>query len=92
MAAKIADANTQAQAAVSKVVSLVPDQGDKTRQAANNDALKKARLNIKIAKDDLVAARKDAEIVLKALKKAGDVTKGNDDHSASSTNATSSGN
>ena len=81
MATQIADANTQAQAAVNKVVALIPDQGDKTKQAENNAALKKARLNIQIAKKDLAAARKDADTVLKALKKAGNV---------SNTNATSS--
>ncbi len=68
MNAKLADANVQANAAVSHTVSLTPDNGDKTKLAANNAALKQARADIKIGLQDLQAARKDAGTIVTGLK------------------------
>ncbi len=68
MSSKLSDASTQSQAAVSVSSGLVPDEGDKTKKAQNAAALKAARANIKAAHTDLIAARKDAEIIVKGLK------------------------
>ena len=69
--AKASDANTQSQAAVSETVSLKADNGDKTVMASNTAALKDARSKIQAATKDLVAARKDAQTIIEALKKSG---------------------
>jgi len=66
---KIADANTQANAAVTEVVSLKPDNGDKTVMAANIAALKDARKKVQVAQQDFVAARKDAETIVKGIRR-----------------------
>ncbi len=65
---KIADAKIQAVAAQSGVVSLVPDQGNKTTLASNTAALKAARANIKTATNDLQTARQDAKKITQSLK------------------------
>jgi hypothetical protein len=67
MNAKVADANTQANAAVSEIASLQPDNGDTTIMASNTAALKDARTKIQAGQQDLVAARKDAGTIVKAL-------------------------
>jgi hypothetical protein len=69
VSAKIADAMTQAQAAVAEVTPLTPDQGDKTKMAANTAALKDARSKISAAETDIKAAYKDISTVLAAVKK-----------------------
>ncbi len=72
--AKLADAKTQAQAAIAEVAPLVPDNGDKTIMAANTQALKDARMKVKAAVADLKAARADAKKIvatIKILKKKG---------------------
>ncbi len=63
----IANANTQAQAALNLVLPLVPDNGDKAVQDKNMAALKEARANIKKAMEEIALARKDAETIIKAL-------------------------
>jgi len=65
--AKVADANTQAQAAVSEISGLTPDQGNQTRMQVNTSALKDARSKIQTAQKDLVAARQDAQTIVKSL-------------------------
>jgi hypothetical protein len=67
MNAKIADANVQVQAAVNETIGLKPDNGDKTIMQANTAALKDARTKIRAANQDLITARKDAGVVVKAL-------------------------
>lgn len=67
--AKIKDAVSQARAAISEVTGLLPDQGDKTKMAANTAALKDARSKIQTANKDLVAARKDAQSIVDFLRK-----------------------
>ena len=67
MNAKIADAKTQADAAVALVAMLTPDNGDKAKMDANNQALKDARAKIKAGLADLEAARKDAHSIIQAL-------------------------
>jgi hypothetical protein len=67
MNAKITDANTQVNAAVSETASLQPDNGDATIQASNTAALKDAHAKIQAAQKDLVAARADAGTIVKAL-------------------------
>ena len=69
--AKIADANVQAQAAISATVSLTPDNGDKTKAEANTAALKAARAQLEAGTKDLKTARKDAETIVKGLKAFG---------------------
>lgn len=64
---KVADANIQAQAAVAEVVNLTPDNGDQAQMQSNTAALQDARAKIKAAEQDLIAARKDAGIIVKAL-------------------------
>ena len=67
MNAKIADANTQAKAAVSGISGLQPDNGDQTVMQSNTAALKAARVDIQTAQNDLVAARKDAGTIVKVV-------------------------
>jgi len=66
--AKSADAKTEAQAAVSEVSALKPDNGDQTLLQANTAALKDARSKIQAAGKDLQAARQDATDIIKDLK------------------------
>jgi hypothetical protein len=66
--AKVSDAGTQAQAAVTAIASLSPDNGDKTKQQANVAALQDARAKVVAAQKDLVAARADAKTVVDAVK------------------------
>ncbi len=65
--AKIADAEVQANAAISGTASLTPDNGDKAKMEANLKALKDARAKIQAAQQDLVAARKDAGTITRVL-------------------------
>ena len=67
MNAKIADANVQAQAAVTETASLQPDNGNATVMASNTATLKDARTKIQTAQQDLVKARQDAGVIVKAL-------------------------
>lgn len=67
MNAKVADANTQAEAAVSLVANLQPDQGNAGVEASNKTALQNARADIKIALADLKTARQDAGNIIKAV-------------------------
>jgi hypothetical protein len=66
--AKINDAATQAQAAVTEAAALTPDNGDKTKLAANLSALKDARAKVVAGQGDLQAARKDAMSIITAVK------------------------
>jgi len=67
IAAKLADASTQAQTALSEVSSLVPDNGDTAKATANKQALTDARSKIKTASQDIQAARKDFTNILKGF-------------------------
>lgn len=67
MNAKIADAQTQANAVAVELSSLKPDNGDATVKASNTAALKDARSKAQAGQADLVAARKDAGTIVKAL-------------------------
>lgn len=67
MNAKIADANVQANAAITLIANLKPDNGDKAVFEANQKALKDARAKIKLGTTDLQAARKDAGSIIKGL-------------------------
>lgn len=66
--AKVSDANTQAQAAATEVASLTPDNGVQAQMQANTAALKDARAKIKVAQQDLTAARQDAVTIIADLK------------------------
>jgi hypothetical protein len=68
-AAKIADAGSEAQAAVALIAPLAPDGGDKDKMTANRAVIKDARAKIVAAHKSLVDARKDADTVIKALVK-----------------------
>lgn len=65
--AKVAAAQTQAQAAANEVAALKPDMGSQTQFQANLAALKDARSKLQAAQKDLVAARKDAGAIAKAI-------------------------
>ncbi len=78
--AKTGEASLQSQAAISGVMSLQPDQGDKTVQASNTAALKAARAKIKLAMQAVQTAYADARAVAQSLKVSGGA-------SASSTNS-----
>jgi len=67
MNAKISDANAKAQAAVTFVANLQPDQGNATVAASNKTALQNARADIKAALADLKTARQDAGSIVKAI-------------------------
>lgn len=83
MSSKLKDAATQAQAAVSVTATLTPDAGDKAKMESNTTALKTGRSDIQAAQKDLVAARKDAKVIIDGLKALGTSV-----GSASSTQAT----
>jgi hypothetical protein len=67
MTAKVTDAQTQANAAVTETASLQPDNGNATIMASNTAALKDAHTKIQAAQADLTAARADAGTIVKAL-------------------------
>lgn len=69
MAAKLQDAQKQAEAAVTVSAGLTPDGGDKTKMAANQAALKEARADLAAAQKDLAAARKDVATIISGLNK-----------------------
>jgi len=68
MLAKTSDAKTQAQAAITAVSGLTPDNGDTTKAAANTSALKTGRMDVQAAQKDLQAARADMKTIMSALK------------------------
>lgn len=68
MSAKITNANVEMQTAQKQVAVLVPDNGDQAKFQANSKALRDAHAKIKAAMEDLRAARKDAEMIAKALR------------------------
>ena len=68
MGAKISDAQAKAQAAVDVTATLVPDDGDKDKMAANKAALTEGRDNLKEAHQDLVNARKYITTILKGIR------------------------
>jgi hypothetical protein len=68
MGNKLASAQTHAQAAITGSATLTPDNGDAAGMKANTDALQAARKEIEAAHQDLIAARKAADTILKGLK------------------------
>ncbi len=68
MKAKLVDAQTNYNAAVSAVVPLVPDQGDQATIDKNNAAFKDAKAKMKVAMNDFVAARADIKTLVTGLK------------------------
>lgn len=83
MKAKMASANTLAQAAVTEIVALVPDNGDASIQAANKTALADARAKIKSATEALHTAVADSHKIIAGLKvKGGEKMSGNASTSA----------
>lgn len=72
--AKVSDATTQAESAISEVSGLVPDQGNQTSFQANVKAMKDARKKIQAAQQDLVAARKDAKVIVNGLRSLGNAS------------------
>ena len=69
LSAKITDAQTQAQAAITASATLQLDNGDKTVMASNTAALKQARADIVAAQKDLADARKDIGTIISGLAK-----------------------
>jgi hypothetical protein len=72
MQAKIADAKTQANAAVSETTNLKPDNGDAAVKASNTAALKDARTKLEAARADIKAAYQDAQTIVKGVRGTGD--------------------
>ncbi len=68
---KISLAQAKAQAAVTAVVDLQPDQGDKVKREANAKALKQAQADIKAAHQALADGRKEVATILKFLGSSG---------------------
>ena len=64
---KITDASAQANAAISEVTGLKPDNGDTTIAASNKAALKDAQAKIKVAQSDLKTAQKDIRMAVKEI-------------------------
>ncbi len=64
----LANADAKATSAINLTAGLKPDNGDKSVMESNNKALASARVELKSGRDELHAARKDAEIIVKALK------------------------
>jgi len=92
MNAKLADAQAQASAAISLVADLTPDNGDKAKMTANEQALKDARAKLRTALKDLQDARKDAGDIVKALRTwTVDTTLPNTSASSSATSSVSGG-
>ncbi len=67
-AAKITDAQNQAQAATTVIAPLKPDQGDQATITANKQAIATAKADLKTARVDLKTARQDAGKIVMALK------------------------
>ena len=74
IAAKLADATTQANAAVTGTAPLVPDQGVQATATANSASLKDARSKIQTATADLKTARQDFTTVAQSIKGLGNNT------------------
>jgi hypothetical protein len=68
MGTQLGNAQTHAQTAVTSSATLTPDNGDQTQMKANTTALQNARKEIVAAQQALVAARKDADTIVKGLK------------------------
>lgn len=95
--AKIADAKTQAAAAIAAIAGLTPDNGDTAKLQANQAALKVARTAISAGEKDLNAAQKDIKKITQVLKsvhpnrvgegeKRNEVEKKSEDNSSTTTN------
>lgn len=67
MNTQVANANAQAQAAVSLVANLQPDQGNAAVETSNKTALKNAAGDSKTALADLKTARQDAGSIVKTV-------------------------
>jgi hypothetical protein len=67
MNAKIATASTSISAAVTEIASLQPDNGVASVMTSNTAALKDAHTKVMAAQKNLVTARTDAGIIVKAL-------------------------
>lgn len=65
---KIADASAQAKIINQDVLNLLPDGGDKTKAAANAQAIKDAKAKLKLANSDLKSARQDVDSIVKVIK------------------------
>ncbi len=66
--AKLADAKVQSDAAVALVAALKPDNGDKAKMEANHKALMDARAKVRVSNEDLKAARKLGNEIVRAIK------------------------
>ena len=65
--AKVLDASAQSKAAANEVASLSSDNGNASAMASNTATLKDARAKIVASQKDLIAARADAQTVIKAI-------------------------
>lgn len=67
MNAKVSDSNAKANAAISLVTNLQPDNGNAAVAASNKTAIENAKANIKTSNADLKAAHADAKSIVKTL-------------------------
>ena len=65
---KTEEARTDANAAVTLAASLTPDDGDEVKFQANKKALVEARSKVKAGTEALRVARRDADMIVRALK------------------------
>ncbi len=72
--AKVADANTKANAAITATANLAPDNGDASIQIKNKTAIIAGKQDITAANTDLKAAWADARSLAKSLKASGSVS------------------
>ena len=73
---KLEDATNLSGSIGSGILTLAPDQGNKTVLASNETALKAARKNLSLIQADLVAARKDVATIVKGVKGVGPAAAG----------------
>jgi len=66
--AKVTDANTQAQAAITRTSGLIPDNGDTTVAASNKSALQQSRADIRVGVLDLHTAKTDLDALIKQIR------------------------
>ena len=74
MKAKIADAKVQAEAAITAVVSLTPDNGDQAKATLNRQALLDGRAKLKAARVANNAAKQQAQVIRQGLRGFGTAT------------------
>jgi hypothetical protein len=66
---KLADAKLQADAAISRMSVLLPDNGDATVARSNRDSLSKSHADIRVGRMDLHVVKENLETLIKQIRK-----------------------